>query len=142
MQEKKMQDIKSIETALREKGERMTDPRRKVLITLIKKSVPMKAYDLIAALKGMKPMSVYRALDFLSAQGLIHRIESLNAYIHCAENHCTHKDSKYMICDGCGAVDELHNHAIDDFIKKSLEKSGFKIAQATIELHGLCKKCY
>ncbi len=138
-----MQDktLKKIETSLKERGERFTEPRQRVMTALLNAQAPQTAYDIVGKLKGMKPMSVYRALDFLSAQGLAHRIESLNAYVPCVESHCAHKDSQYLICDGCGSVEELHNHAIDDFIAKSLNKSGFQLHHKVMELRGLCSRC-
>lgn len=133
--------LKKIENDLLAKGEKFTEPRRRVMDALLRADKPQTAYNIIEVAKDMKPMSVYRALDFLSAQGLAHRIESLNAYISCAEKHCAHKDSQYLICDACGRVEELHNHAIDDFILKSLGKSGFTLSHKTMELHGRCARC-
>jgi Fur family transcriptional regulator, zinc uptake regulator len=133
--------LKKIETGLKERGERFTEPRRRVMAALLGHEKPQTAYNIVEAVKDMKPMSVYRALDFLSAQGLAHRIESLNAYVPCAESHCAHKDSQYLICDNCGQVEELHNHAIDDFIVKNLARSGFQVTHKTMELRGRCRQC-
>lgn len=138
-----MQDktLNIIEKNLKTRGERLTDPRRRVMAALIKQKSPQTAYMIVEKIKGMKPMSVYRALDFLAAQGLAHRIESLNAYVPCVESHCAHKDSQYLICDDCGKVEELHNHAIDNFIAQSLKKSRFHVTRKTLELHGRCSNC-
>jgi Fur family transcriptional regulator, zinc uptake regulator len=138
-----MQDktLQKIETSLKERGERFTEPRQRVMSALLNAQGPQTAYNIVEKMKDMKPMSVYRALDFLSAQGLAHRIESLNAYVSCVESHCAHKDSQYLICDSCGSVEELHNHAIDDFITKTLSKSGFQLNHKVMELRGLCTQC-
>jgi Fur family zinc uptake transcriptional regulator len=141
MQDKTARLLKAIRKRLEDRKERFTEPRERVMTALLESKVPQKAYDLVESLKGMKPMSIYRALDFLSAAGLAHRIESLNAYVPCAENHCAHKDSQYLICDGCGAVQELHDHDIDHFISKSLKKSGFHVEYKSMELHGKCAAC-
>lgn len=142
MQEKPHKALEQIEKSLKEKGQRLTPPRREVLSILLGRKKPMKAYDIVEAAHDLKPMSVYRALDFLAAQGLAHRIESLNAYVSCAQNHCAHQDSQYLICDNCQTVEELHSHAIDDFISKKIsEGPGFKISYKTLELHGTCSRC-
>jgi Fur family zinc uptake transcriptional regulator len=141
MQEKTTQTLERVEKSLLSKGERFTAPRRDVLKTLIQGKPPMKAYDLVEKMKGAKPMTVYRALDFLVAQGLVHRIESLNAYVPCVERHCAHTDSQYLICDDCGGVEELHNHAIDDYIAKKVADNGFRVSHKTMELHGTCANC-
>ncbi|MCC7304662.1 MAG: transcriptional repressor [Alphaproteobacteria bacterium] len=133
--------LKDLETGLKAKGERLTDPRRKVMAVLLDGKDPLKAYDIVGKLKGMKPMSVYRALDFLAGRGFAHRIESLNAYVPCVESHCAHKDSQYLICDDCGTVEELHNHDIDNYISKNLARSGFRVSYKSMELHGICRQC-
>lgn len=142
MQEKTKATIARIENKMHAKGERFTAPRRQVMAALLEFDGTAKAYDLVESMGDVKPMTVYRALDFLVAQGLAHRIESLNAYAACAESHCAHKDSQYLICEKCESVEELHNHAIDDFIAQSLAKTGFKTQSKTIEIHGLCKQCH
>ena len=141
MQAKTKETIAAIERKLTAKGERFTAPRRQVMATLLDYDGTPKAYDIVESMGDVKPMTVYRALDFLVAQGLAHRIESLNAYAPCVESHCAHKDSQYLICEKCEKVEELHNHAIDDFIAKQLLKDGFKIEAKVIEIHGLCSDC-
>ena len=141
MQEKIAQTLERVEKSLLKKSERFTAPRRDVLKTLLINKPPMKAYDVVEKMKGAKPMTIYRALDFLVAQGLVHRIESLNAYVPCVERHCAHTDSQYLICDDCGTVEELHNHAIDDYIAKKVADGGFRVSRKTVELHGTCARC-
>ena len=141
MRDKTAKALKKIEDGLKGKGERFTEPRARVMGALIESDAPMKAYDVVDKMDGMKPMSVYRALEFLSTMGLAHRIESLNAYVPCVESHCAHKDSQYLICDKCGRVEELHNHDIDNFIKKTLAKNGFDLSHKAMELHGVCGRC-
>lgn len=141
MQDNRAKALQHAEKLCEERGVRLTEPRRKVLAVLLGKDGPLKAYDIIAAMTGAKPMTVYRALDFLSRTGLVHRIESLNAYIACVERHCEHKDSQYLVCDACGRVEELHNHAIDKFIADRLGPSGFAVTYKTVEIHGTCRAC-
>ncbi len=142
MQEKTAQTLEKIEKTLTRRGQRFTSPRREVLRALMTGKEPLKAYDVVGSIKGVKPMTVYRALDFLVAQGLVHRIESLNSYVPCVERHCSHTDSQYLICDRCGKVEELHSHAIDDYIvRKVAAAGGFKVSHKTMELHGTCGRC-
>lgn len=133
--------LKNAENLCETRGIRLTDPRRNVLTCLLKAGSPLKAYDIVEKMGDVKPMTVYRALEFLSQNGLVHRIESLNAYIACAESHCAHSDSQYLVCDTCGTVSELHNHDIDHFIASTIKKSGFRLTHKTVELHGTCESC-
>lgn len=86
-------------------------------------------------------MTVYRALDFLVSRGIAHRIESLNAYVSCTDNHCDHKDSEFFICEKCGHIEEFHNHEIDNAIQRELHKFGYLINSKNLEILGTCKNC-
>lgn len=123
------------------KGWRFTTPRRRVYETLLKSSVPLKAYDVIEEMGDVKPMTVYRALDFLTKVGLTHRLESINAYAVCEVEHCHHTDSQFMICDTCGTIEELHDHALDHNINNAAKSCGFKVSHKALELRGICQKC-
>ncbi|RIJ27817.1 transcriptional repressor [Henriciella algicola] len=126
-----------------QRGQRLTKIRRKVLRLLLESDEPSKAYDLLANLDGegaAKPPTVYRALDFLQEQGLAHKIESLNAYVACG--HTSHKHSAvFLICEKCGAAEELHAVATNDALKAETAAAGFQVRQAVIEARGICRDC-
>lgn len=133
--------LNDIEIALKTRGERFTETRRRVMTVLLRVKTPQTAYALLEKLKDLKPMSVYRALDFLTAQGFAHRIESLNAYLACHENHCPHNDSQFMVCDSCGDSREIHDHDLDSRIAKNVTRNGFRINRKILEIHGICQNC-
>ena len=125
-------------------GVRLTALRRRVLELIWRGHQPRGAYDLLEELhregRRAAPPTVYRALEFLRANGLIHRIESLNAFIGCVapdEPHSGH----FMICNGCGGAAEVNDRAISYAVARSAAHSGFVIEQQTIELRGLCPAC-
>jgi Fur family zinc uptake transcriptional regulator len=124
-------------------GERMTQPRRRALALLLEAGRPMKAYDLIDAFgedgRAAKPPTVYRALNFLSKQGLAHRIESLNAYVACEVGERRHT-AAFLICDCCGAAEEVEPFA-PERIHAAAEHAGYLIDHVTIEAHGRCPAC-
>ena len=86
------------------------------------------------------PPTVYRALEFLLAQGLIHRIESLNAYVGCVHPDGAH-GGQFLICTGCGATAEVHDPRVDAAVARRAEELGFAVARKTIEVEGLCPPC-
>ncbi len=90
--------------------ERLTPIRRRVLEALLASHQPLGAYELIdrLAARGARPapITIYRALDFLREQGLVHRIESRNAFIACVHNHDSGDPVVFLICEKCGAVGE------------------------------------
>jgi len=140
-----------VETALSQaealcarRGSRLTDTRRRVLELIWEDHKAVKAYDLLDRLGkeggSAKPPTVYRALDFLIAEGLVHKIESLNAYIGCPHAGDDHV-SQFLICDCCEAVSELHSATLDDAIGNAAKDAGFRTVRQTIELHGVCAQC-
>ena len=84
--------------------------RRHVLEVLAASHKPLGAYEIIdrVAARGPRPapITIYRALDFLTAQGLVHRIESRNAFLACINNHASDAPVVFLICEQCGAVGE------------------------------------
>lgn len=125
-------------------GERFTDLRRQVLELIWAEHKPVKAYDLLSALSsqrsGVAPATVYRTLDFLQAQGLVHKLESLNAYLGCSHPNHEHQ-GHFLICEICEEVRELElsffSESIDD-IEKTRQ---FRVNHMTVELFGVCSKC-
>jgi len=136
--------LKKAEQVCLENQCKLTPIRKKVLELIWKSHKPVKAYDLLAQLSSEdfveKPPTVYRALDFLIENNLIHRIESQNAYIGCSTNH-TNMDSKFLICDSCNEVEELSAPKIHKTLNEVSKKQGFKPDQINIEIHGTCAQC-
>ena len=127
-----------------QRGARLTAIRRQVLELVWRSHEPRGAYAILEILhkdgRPVAPPTVYRALDFLRAQGLIHRIESLNAFVGCpspGEPHTGH----FMICDACGAAAEVDDRRIDEALHECASAIGFKVERETIELRGLCPGC-
>jgi Fur family zinc uptake transcriptional regulator len=125
--------------------ERLTPIRRRVLEALLASHAPLGAYELIdrLAAPGARPapITVYRALDFLREQGLVHRIESRNAFIACVHNHATGDPVVFLICEKCGAVGEAASAAVADTIKNASRAAGFTPKTPVIEISGICVNC-
>lgn len=127
-----------------EKKLRFTPLRQLVLETLWQIDSPIKAYDLIEQLQHshgrvVNPPSIYRALDFLYSNGLIHRIESLNAFAACHDNQDFH-EGQFIICNQCGHVQEVHEDDVMDELAGRLRKIGFQMQRQTVELRVDCIK--
>ncbi|HZQ11224.1 MAG TPA: Fur family transcriptional regulator [Pseudolabrys sp.] len=137
--------IAHAEAICAERAERLTPMRRRVLESLLASHAPLGAYELIDRLsvKGQRvaPITVYRALDFLRAQGLVHRIESRNAFIACVHDHATGDPVVFLICEKCGAVGEAASAAVADTIKSASRAAGFSPKTPVIEISGVCAHC-
>jgi Fur family transcriptional regulator, zinc uptake regulator len=136
--------LAAAEAVCERSGERLTPLRRRVLELVWGSHKPIGAYAMLDQLKvdgkSAAPPTVYRALEFLLGCGLIHRIESLNAYVGCShpgENHVT----QFLICKACGTTAELDDRRLGDAIGRSAAEHGFNIVSRVIELSGVCSRC-
>lgn len=137
----------ALETAIqqcKEQGLRLTTIRQQVLEIIWASHNPIGAYDILQKLQetGHKPAppTAYRALDFLVAAQLVHRVESLNAYIGCPAPGSNHQ-CQFYICTQCGHLAELSSPAVAKALKAGAQELGFKGVQPIIEVHGICKSC-
>ena len=133
-----------------QRGTRLTELRRQVLGLVLDSDRPAGAYDLLDRLrarhKGAAPPTVYRALDFLLEQGLIHKVERLSAFVGCVhaidENeHDRHHVAQFLICTQCRRVVELEDGRIDRALLGAARDVGFRLTTSTIEAEGLCAGC-
>lgn len=126
-------------------GTRLTSLRKKVLLLVWQSHKPLGAYDIMAKLsddesKPIAPPTIYRALEFLKQQGLVHKIESLNAYAGCTRP--SHNNAcQFLLCSNCGIALEMASSSISEAINLDANKYNFIIDHATIEISGLCPLC-
>lgn len=123
---------------------RLTSRRRQVLEILLASHQPMGAYDILAELNRVNPSAiiappiVYRALEFLMSEGLIHRIESRNAFISCV--HPGHQcAAQFLICRDCEQVAELEDS--DPPLLVEADNLGFAVDHSVVEITGICAQC-
>lgn len=126
-------------------GLRLTALRRRVLELVWQSHKPLGAYDILGVLteqdgRRAAPPTVYRALDFLLENGLVHRIASLNAFVGC--NHPAHAhQGQFLICRTCNAAIELSTDSISEAIVAGAETVGFTVESQTVEVVGVCSGC-
>ncbi len=116
-----------------------------VLDKLTRNDQPMSAYTLLDELRGeglKAPLQVYRALDKLMAQGRVHRLESISAFVACQHPDCqSHAATVFMICEKCGKVSEQANAGVAKALAIVAHADGFAVEKMSIELRGACGKC-
>lgn len=128
-----------------QRGQRLTPIRRRVLEVLLSTHKPLGAYEIIehAVTEGPRPapITIYRALDFLRDLGLVHRIESRNAFVACLHRH-EHGDLVvFLICERCSVVGEASSAAVADELRKAASAAGFTPRTPVIEIGGICGHC-
>ncbi len=128
-----------------ERGARLTPLREQVLELVWQSHKPLGAYQLMdqlaeASIRRVAPPTVYRALDFLLEQGLIHRINGLNAYVGCPSPEHRHP-SHFLLCRACGVAVEMESNAITQAIQANADNAGFQLEGHSLEVTGLCPDC-
>ncbi|MDO5651168.1 MAG: transcriptional repressor [Moraxella sp.] len=135
-------------------GVRFTPLRQAVYRLILTAGKPIGAYDLISALQNSRkqshedslslgnvaPPTVYRSLEFLLAQGLIHQLNSLSAYVPCCHPRASH-NAAFLICQNCQQVQEYSSLPIDDLLNFAKQDAQFYVQKSIIELRGLCHEC-
>ncbi len=127
-----------------QRGVRLTNIRKRVLELVWGGHKPLGAYEILNVLQKERsnaaPPTVYRALDFLLEHGLIHKLESVNAFVGCTDPETPHR-AQFLICGNCGTTAELNDLRIDEAISDQAKALGFKVLRQTIEVEGTCPYC-
>lgn len=123
----------------------LTHNQQVVFDVLSQADRPQTAYEILetdaARKQGLKaPLTIYRALDSLVARALVHRIESLNAFIAC--DHGPHPEpAAFLICSECKQATEISLEACKQTFRETAQQHGFQIGQVNVEMTGLCPAC-
>lgn len=133
----------------REHGTSLTEKRKKVLSGLLISEKALSAYELVDVCREqldltIPPMSVYRILDFLESENLVHKLQLTNKYVACSHISCDHDHEvpQFLICDECGSVKEIGvKKALIDSLAKDVKQAGFQLQSPQLELHCLCQDC-
>lgn len=137
--------VDAVEHAIQDATElNLTPARRQVLDVLLESHHALGAYAILERLHAQgtafQPPIVYRALDYLLDQELVHRIEKINAFVACSAPSHSHAPG-FIVCESCNLVAEHHLTTPPDQIAKPALDSGFQINSVISEVFGLCAKC-
>ena len=128
------------------KGTRLTPLRRLILKIIARSPQPLGAYHILQALRKKHqklpaPTQIYRILDFLLTQDLIHRIESRNAYTVCSTSQGHRHEGQFFLCGECGRAEEIHDETVNAALAKRAKALNFTHQKLMIEISGLCGNC-
>jgi Fur family transcriptional regulator, zinc uptake regulator len=136
--------IARAERTCERRGSRLTGQRREVLACVAQSHTAVGAYDVIErmAANGPRPapITVYRALEFLMNHGLIHKIESRNAFVACSHAH-DDAPAALIVCQACGMVEELDVPEAFAIANRAASGAGFAPGRTLIEMTGTCAPC-
>lgn len=124
-------------------GAQLTDLRALVLELLLVRGKATKAYDLLADMSarqpGVAPMTVYRALDFLIEQRLVHKVAANSSFVVCDHADHPHDDPVFLVCERCGSATEWSDPGVNEHLALALKSSGFHAHG--MEIKGECANC-
>ncbi|MGI9559121.1 MAG: transcriptional repressor [Thermodesulfobacteriota bacterium] len=125
-----------------ERGARLTPIRKRVLEIVARAHKPVKAYDILADLSSFaKPPTVYRALDFLIENGLVHKLSSISSYSACFHPESGHAECFFLICSECGGSREFCGSDLSGAIEGAVSREAFHKKNAVVEVLGTCAVC-
>ena len=149
--------VDAVERACRDRGLRLTPIRARGLGLIARQGKPIKAYDLLEQLRvdnaridksdeeesagAAAPPTIYRALDFLLANGFIHKLESVNAFVACHHPSTAQHSVPFLICDRCHSAVELEDMDVVAALDERARALGFVPQAQTLEVHGICVRC-
>lgn len=141
--------IKHAEQQCQANGSRLTDKRKQVLSGLVQSNKALSAYELVdycetAFSERIPAMSVYRILDFLESEHLVHKLNLANKYVACAHISCdhAHRTPQFLICKKCSKVEEvsISQSAISE-LKQTVKSANYQLISPQLEINCLCKQC-
>ena len=141
--------IQHAEQHCKNHGVRLTEKRKQVLAGLIQTDKALSAYELIDVCKEqcgevIPAMSVYRILEFLESENLVHKLKLANKYVVCAHIRCDHAHGvpQFLICGKCNKVKEISiSQSTISELQSTVKKAGYQLASPQIELDCLCDSC-
>lgn len=130
-------------------GSRLTSRRKQVLSGLLQSEKAMSAYELIDFCKtrfgaSIPVMTVYRILNFLQDEHLVHKLNSANKYVACAHITSGHAHAilQFLICGQCQKVNEIRiNKSIIAELRNNVEHAGFHLVSPQLEMNCICATC-
>jgi len=123
---------------------KLTPLRRRILKLVWKRHEAIGAYEILADLAKKRerpaPPTVYRALDFLQDAGLVHRLDSLNAFLGCAHPESPHA-GQFLVCNQCKHVEEIEDPVISRRFRERAQSFGFRLEDSAVEIKAICTEC-
>ena len=132
-----------------ETGSRLTKKRKAVLQSLLQSKQALSAYEIADHCRdvlgeSMPPMSVYRILEFLEGENLVHKLKLANRFVACVHITCDHKHAvpQFLICEQCYKVSEVSiKESTLRTLRNNVETAGYRLASPQLEMNCLCESC-
>ena len=122
----------------------LTPLRKRIFEIVWRQHEPIGAYAILAELSRDRekaaPPTVYRALEFLQQAGLVHRLDTLNAFLGCDRPEDEHA-GQFLVCSVCRRVAEIESSAVSRALQERARSLGFRLEASTVEIKAVCTHC-
>jgi Fe2+ or Zn2+ uptake regulation protein len=107
---------------------------------------PISVPQMLARLRGVDTVTVYRTLNTFVKKKLVHRVRGEDrSWLYAAGDMRDQPKHlhPHFVCDECGKVECLDDASIPGTFVESLRvESGYEVAYPEVVLHGRCPKCH
>jgi Fur family zinc uptake transcriptional regulator len=136
--------VAAAEAICERKQIRLTPLRRRVFEIVWRQHDPIGAYEILAEIAKDRlkaaPPTVYRALDFLREAGLVHRVDSLNAFLGCDRPLDAHA-GQFLVCESCRKVTEIDDPELTRSLARHARELGYRLEDSAVEIKARCAQC-
>ncbi len=137
--------VATAEQVCETKNIRLTPLRRRVLEIVWRRHDPIGAYEILAEIAKDRdkaaPPTVYRALEFLRDAGLVHRVDSLNAFLGCDRPQAPHA-GQFLVCPSCRKVTEIDDPELTRNLSRHAVERGYLLEGSAVEIKARCASCH
>jgi Fe2+ or Zn2+ uptake regulation protein len=127
---------------LRADGFRMTPQRMAILHILHHEGTHLSPTEVYTraqeALPGLTEATVYRTLEFLCENGLVHSAPLRGGHL---VYEIAHQDHHHLVCRKCGAEVEIEHAPLENFYTALESTSGYRFIDSHMTFFGLCPEC-
>lgn len=139
--------LQRAESVCRARGARFTPQRRRVYELIVGADAPVTAYELLSALAAdggrPAPPTIYRALEFLQAHGLVHRLASQSRFVACEHPGDGHHGGLFLVCSHCGKALEWDDAQVARSVTQAARRAGYRLEDEVLpEVEGVCPDCH
>jgi Fur family transcriptional regulator, ferric uptake regulator len=131
--------------SFRSRGHRDGGARRAVIELLGRQQCCLTAQEIFDELRGQGRRvgiaSVYRALEQLSRDGFVQRIDVGSGTTRFEPLHAGGEHHHHVVCDDCGKVEAFADEELERALHNVEGRTGYSVDGHDVVLRGTCEAC-
>ena len=132
--------MEQIEQFFKDRGLRLTEPRREVFTILNERDQPLTMSELLKLSRIAERTSVYRTLELFEIHGVIKMVQLKGKQRYeLAEPFKPHHH--HLVCTRCGELVSIDQQKLEKIISRIADAHHYQLTAHHVELQGLCRDC-